>query len=211
MTGVVNGYATDQELDSYIAAANAEVSIGLENRADELDAAINAASRAIDAYTGRLFYDTGAATARVYPADSYGRIHVDDFHTTTGLVVATDPGGTGTFGTTWTTSDYQLEPLNGVFGGHTGWPYNSIRATGTRTFPVSTEALVQVTASWGWAAVPAEVRQACLIIAHGMFLRNESPFGVAGFSEFGAVRMTPFDRQAAQMLAPFVRHAHLTA
>lgn len=208
---ITDGYATQTELDHYIAAANGDVSIGIANRAGELDAAINAASRAIDGFCGRSFYDTGSATARVFAADSSGRVHVGDFSTTTGLVVKHDAGGDGVYETTWATTDYQCEPLNNVYGGHTGWPYTSLRAVGTRSFPVSREALVEVTARWGWAAVPADVRQSCLIIAHGIFDRNQSPHGVAGFSEFGALRVTPFDRQAQMLLHPYRAHAHLVA
>jgi hypothetical protein len=45
---------------------------------------------------------------------------------------------------------------------------------------------VKVTATFGWPAVPAEVRQAALIQAVRLFKRKGSPFGIAGSPEDGS-------------------------
>lgn len=198
-------YCTRAQLDSYIASANNGATIGLESRAVEIDAVITAASRMIDEHCGRIFYDvdTGNPAARVFAATDSCRVRVDDFHTLTSVL--TDSSGNGTFDTTWTATDYQEEPLNGVKAGRTGWPTETLRAVGTRSFPVSRQARVEVTAEWGWSATPAEITQACLIQSHRLLRRTESPEGVLGFGEFGAVRVTSVDRDVETLINPF-RH-----
>ncbi len=177
---------------------------------DVLQGALNAASRGIEKFTGRQFNDAGTATARVYRPDTHNRVQVDDFHTTTGLIVATDEGDTGVFGSTWTAGQYELTPLNGIVDGETGWPYSKIRAVSDRYFPCGRRATVQVTARWGWATAPAAVKEACLISAVEIFKLKDAPFGVGGYTDFGIMRVrdNPF---VARMLAPYQRHVLLVA
>lgn len=203
-------YATLVALKSYLK---------IEDTADddELNDALNNASRNIEKFCGRQFNDAGSASARVYYPESWRVAAVDDFSTTTGLVVKTDEGDDGTFETTWAAADYQVEPLNGVVDGETGWPYNRICSTGTRWFPgpvagyvVSYRPSVEITARWGWTAVPAPVKQACLIIAAETFRLKEAPFGVAGYGEFGVVRVRD-NPMAASRLAPYRRNPVMVA
>jgi hypothetical protein len=49
---------------------------------------------------------------------------------------------------------------------------------------------IQITGVFGWPAVPAAVKQASLISAADLFRMKDAPFGVAGFGEFGAVKIT---------------------
>jgi len=202
---VVNAYITFDELDSYLAAANNGQTVGTANRRTEMENAINAASRMIDKHCGRIFYDAGAA-ARVFTTDNGVVVNVpQDFHTLTSL--KTDSTGDGTFDTTWAAGDYQLEPLNGVRDGESGWPSNRLVAVGTKSFPAGLEARIQVTATWGWAATPADVKQACYIQAHRIFTRAEAPTGVIGVGEFGAIRLTSVDRDVETILNPYRRVA----
>lgn len=202
---VVNGYITFDEFDSYLAAANNGNTVGTANRRTEMENAINAASRMIDKHCGRIFYDSGAA-ARVFNNDNPLVVNVpQDFHTVTSI--KTDSTGDGTFDVTWSAGDYQLEPLNGVRDGQPGWPANRIVAVGTRTLPVGREARIEITASWGWQAVPADVKQACYIQSHRVFTRAEAPTGVIGVGEFGAIRLTSVDRDVETILNPYRRVA----
>ena len=171
-----------------------------------LDDALAAASREIETWCDRQFNKATTATARVFPPLAAYTALVDDFHTTTGLIIATDTGDDGTFDTTWTAADYELEPMNGVVSGQAGWPYWRIRAVGAHTFPTCTRrrAPVQVTAQWGWAAVPGPVKEACLVTAAELFKLADAPFGVAGFGEFGAVRVR-MNSRAQALLAPYRR------
>lgn len=180
-----------------------------------LTSALATASLGIEAVCHRQFNQDSAASARVYKTGSFYLAEVDDFFTTTGLVIATDDDDDGVFEVTWAASDYQLEPLNGVVNGRPGWPYNVIRAVGTRWFPywyhphnhhavwLPPRARLQVTAQWGWAAVPAPVKEACLVVAAETFKLKDTPYGVAGIAEWGTIRVRA-NPMAMKMLEPYV-------
>lgn len=172
----------------------------------QLTDALLSASRGIEKYCGRQFNDAGSVSARVYYPSTGYTVTVDDFSTVTGLIVKTDESGDGVYETTWATTDYQLEPLNGIVDGETGWPYYRICSLGVRWFPprilTAPGPPVQITARWGWTAVPAPVKQACLIVAAETFRLKEAPFGVAGYGEFGVVRVRD-NPMAASRLDPY--------
>jgi hypothetical protein len=75
-------------------------------------------------------------------------------------------------------------------------------------FPVEVEqALVKVTAVFGWPAVPIAITQATIIQASRIYKRLESPLGVAGFGDLGAISVTrDLDPDVAQLVAPYRRH-----
>lgn len=175
---------------------------------------INAASRLIDSWCGRHFYAETVASARVFRAANPRIVMCDDISTTTDLVVKTDTTGNGTFDTTWDSGDYQLEPLNGRRSGQ-AWPYHTLRAVGSYDFPIygtrsGTEALVQITALWGWPqsssddhgelTVPEAVKNACLIQVTSLLKAKDAPLGFAGFGEMGAIRMSAALHPTARVL-----------
>jgi hypothetical protein len=193
-------YALMDELKDYLNIKNTEFDA-------RLDDALITSSRAIERYCGRHFNDAGSATARVFYPTRQKLALIDDFHTLTGLVVKTDETDDGTFEETWTSADYQLEPLNGIREGTTGWPWWMIRAVGdSRDFPVNEKkrATLEVTARWGWSAVPGPVKTACLIMAAETFKLATAPLGVAGMGEFGIVRVRD-NRMATAKLEPYRR------
>lgn len=162
-----------------------------------LESACDAATQQVQAECGRQFVQDASATARVFVASSALFVEVDDFMTTSGLIVKTDDDNNGTFETTWASSDYQLEPLNGRFEGQ-AWPYTQLRAIDARYWPRwRGQALVQVTARWGWSTVPAPVKQAAEIQALSIFKAADAPLGVAGFGDIGVIRL----RQAMHPVA----------
>ncbi|PXY21126.1 hypothetical protein [Prauserella muralis] len=171
---------------------------------DEIDDVLDEVSEEIESHTGRQFNDAGSATLRRFYREDAELVYVDDFHTTAGLVIATDEDDDGVAETTWSASDYQLEPLNGVVEGQPGWPFWTIRAVGDKRFPLARRATVHVTAQWGWAAVPPRVVQACKILAAETLKLRDAPLGVAGFGDFGVVRVRD-NPKAANKLAPLVR------
>jgi hypothetical protein len=178
-----------------------------------LDDALITASRAIERYCGRQFNDADTASARVFYPTRQKVAYVDDFHTTTGLLVKTDETDDGTFEETWTSADYQLEPLNGIREGTTGWPYWTIRAVGdSLDFPVNEKgrATLEVTARWGWSTVPAPIKTACLILAAETFKLATVPLGVAGMGEFGFVRLRD-NKTAMAKLDPYRRNSTLVS
>lgn len=205
-----DNYATLAQLKSYLKIPDT-------GDDDELNDALASASRGIEKHCNRQFNDAGAVSARVYYPDDWYSVTVEDFHTTTGLILKTDDGDDGVYETTWTTDEYQAEPLNGIVDGQTGWPFYTLSSTGRRWFAGTTPGCmstfrppVQVTARWGWAAIPAPVKQACLIIAAETFRLKEAPFGVAGYGEFGVVRVRD-NPMAANKLAAYRRTPVLVA
>ena len=175
---IVNGYCSLAEIK-----ASARISDSVDDSLLEL--AVESASRMVDSYTQRYFYNAGTATRLFAPQDSYVA-EIDDLITLTTL--QTSDGDD--FGTTWAAKDYQLEPLNGNVDGLTGHPATRIRAVDDFIFNVlDGEATVRVVGVWGWSAVPVAVKQATVIQAARIFKRNDSPLGIAGFGEMGAVRV----------------------
>lgn len=196
---VTNGYATVAELREHFGDTNTTLPLAL------LERALNATSRAIDRHCGRRFWQDPAVQAKVYRPPDSDVAWVDDISTTTGLIVKTDTTGDGTFATTWATTDYQLEPLNADTES-TGYAWWRIAAVGDRLFPVhSLRTTLQVTAKFGWSAVPDDVTEACLLRAAAIFKRKEAVFGVAGFNGFGEVRITRRDPDVMELLHPHIK------
>ena len=198
------GYATRNQV-------KAALRIGTADTIDDdlIDNCVGAASRLIDGYCNRRFWQTGTAEARVYQAEDSFYCSIDDI-AGTALTLKTSTQADGTFDVTWKVSDYQLEPLNGNLDGLT-WSYDKIRAVGDYLFPTvnanyGDQALVQVTAIFGWPSVPEPVTQATIIQASRIFKRYDSPLGVAGFGDLGAIRVSRFlDPDMAQLVEPYRR------
>jgi hypothetical protein len=198
--------------DPFATRTELKARLGITDTNDDtpLDNALAAATNSIIGYCGRNFNKNGSAIARPYYTRDACLAIVDDISTTTGLVVQTDDGDDGTYETTWTiTTDFTLEPLGGVRAGEPGWPYWKIRITGNRYFPTwGYRPNLQVTADFGWPAVPSAVKEACLGLAEENFKMKDAPFGVAGFSDFGAVRVRENPKVAA-LLQRYMRTAVL--
>ena len=204
---ITNGYAT-------LAQVKRRLNIPTATTADDTDIeeAIESASREIDKHCGRRFYADAAATARTYYPDKPCRATVDDFYETAALVVKIDSADDGTYGTTLTlNTDYILKPLNGVVDGESGWPYWKIELVGSALFPTWTRRpSIQVTAKWGWSAVPKPVYEACRIIAAANYYLKDVKFGSAGVADLGIVRVTD-NPTAAAKVRPYRLHSVLVA
>jgi hypothetical protein len=116
-------------------------------------------------------------------------------------VLKIDENATATFNLTIT--DATAEPLNALAK---GTPITKLVAYETY-FPMDIRPTVQVTARWGWPAVPEPVRSACGILAGRLFKRADSLLGVAGFGDLGAITLRAVDPDVQRMLAPYVRVA----
>jgi hypothetical protein len=201
---ITNGYATRNQVKAALRIGTADT---LDD--DLIDNCVGAASRLIDGYCNRRFWQSGTAEARVFQAEDSFYCSIDDI-AGTALTLKTSTQADGTFDLTWSRSDYQLEPLNGNLDGLT-WSYDKIRAVGDYLFPTvnanyGEQALVQVTAIFGWPAVPEPVTQATIIQASRIFKRYDSPLGVAGFGDLGAIRVSRYlDPDMAQLVEPYRR------
>ena len=191
---ITNGYCTLAELRAAMREpANAALNTLLEN-------AIEGASRRIDGYCSQVFFST-AKVITFYPQHST-RLAVPALSTVP-TTVKTAPDSAGVYQTTWVNgTDYQLEPLE---AGIESRPYRSIAAIGTKSFSVvdrSSRPSVQIDAVWGWAAIPDDIREACLILAHRSFKRHDSPLGVLGSSEM-LITVRAVDPDVRDMLQPY--------
>jgi hypothetical protein len=198
------GYATRNQVKAALRIGTADT---LDD--DLIDNCVGAASRLIDGYCNRRFWQTGTAEARVYQAEDSFYCSIDDI-AGTALTLKTSSQSDGTFDVTWKVSDYQLEPLNGNLDGLT-WSYDKIRAVGDYLFPTvnanyGEQALVQVTAVFGWPSVPEPITQATIIQASRIFKRYDSPLGVVGFGDLGQIRVSRYlDPDMAQLVEPYRR------
>lgn len=201
---ITNGYATLAQVKSAL-----RITDTIDDSLIEL--AIEAASRDIDAYCGRVFYDMGSGS-RYYAATDPYFCPIDDCQSIT--QVATALTSNGNYDTVWANptagqnnGDYQAEPINssaptdGIIS-----PITGVRALWRYLFPtIGGNALVKITGTWGWASVPTAIKQACVIQAARIFKRNDSPLGVAGFGDMGAMRVSRVDPDVARLLDPYRR------
>ena len=187
---ITNGYAT---LDQLKAQMRITVSDYLDD--DRMELSIAAASRQIDAHTGRRFWQDSTVVDRQFYADNSRICMIDDVSTLTGLVVKVDDDDDGTFETTLTiTSNFILRPLNAadMVPVHPWDELVLVDSNGAVSFPVHGTGRpgVQVTARFGWPAVPDDVTKACLVQAGLLFKADDASLGAIQFADAGvALRM----------------------
>lgn len=203
---IANGYAT---LDQVKAA------LRITDSVDDslLEGVIESASRMIDGYAMRNFYQSGTVT-RYFATPDPLLLQTDDI-AGTAITIESEPSNDGNW-ITWSVGDYQLEPLNGNLDG-IPWAYDRVRAIDTYVWPTGNafgdqgEAQVRITGVFGWPSVPKAVETATIIQSTRLFKRYDSPLGVAGFGDFGAVRVSRFlDPDVEQLLMPYrkMRNIH---
>lgn len=179
-----------------------------------LTRAINAASRAVDNWTGRRFWaDETPETRLFYPehSDGYELWLPEDIASIAGLAIATDPAGNGSYSNVFDATDYRLWPYSAntagsIYGGWwklegTGrWQFNLRGISGRHGYLP-----VQITAHFGWAFCPAPIEQATILKAAQLFKRKDAPYGVAQFGDIAAVQITRADKDVTELLWPYVR------
>jgi len=190
---ITNGYAS---------LADVKAALRITDSVDDslLEMAIESASRLIDGYTYRYFYNAGTATRDFVASDSYLTI-IDDLISLSELKTTDEIGSEYV---TWGSADYQLRPVNGKQDG-LNVPYTSILSTDDLLFNILGEqALVRVTGVWGWTAVPIAIKQATVIQSSRIYKRLDSPLGVAGFGDLGAIRVgRALDPDVEQLVMPY--------
>lgn len=201
---VTHGYVSVDDLNFWLGSQGVKVID--PGSTPEAERVIEAVSRFVDQRCGRHFWQATATTRTFQASDSY-RLCVGDLVSVTSL--KTDEDSSGSFETTWSGSDYELLPLNPAAGPEQV-PYDVVHAVGSRRFPVgvgqgsSLTNLVQIVGSWGWPAVPLAVEQASLMLAARYYRRKQSPEGVAGFGDFGVIRVgSLLDPDVDRLLAPY--------
>jgi len=187
---ITRGYATLAQVKS---------ALRITDSVDDslLEMAIESASRAIDQYTNRNFYNAGTAVRYYAPSNSLN-VLIDDMISIVKLETMNDDEQV--YDTTWASDDYQLEPLNGITDGFEQ-PYTNIRAIGDYVYQtLDGEATVKVTGVWGWSATPIQVTQATVIQSSRIFKRLDSPLGIIS-GELGSMRVgSRLDPDVAQLV-----------
>jgi len=190
---ITNGYATLQEVKN---------SLRITDNIDDslLETDIESASRMIDGFTARTFSNAGTAIRNFAATDDLNLI-IDDAISVIEVASTDEIGDTYTV---WKATDFQLEPLNSRSDG-LYMPYTGIRAVNDYAWPVvDQQALCRITGVWGWPAVPMAIRQATVIQSSRLFKRLDSPLGVAGFGDLGAIRVGRYlDPDVEQLAMPF--------
>lgn len=206
---IVNGYATLAEARTVLGITD----VGDTTDDAEIEDCVETASRDVDNYCGkgRKFWQDATVVARTYYPTNSHCLYVDDISTTTGLVVKVDSADDGTFGTTLTiNTDFMVHPVNAAAefpvrpwtrivlldGALSGWQ----RLSSGRPY-------VQVTARFGWSAVPEAVKRATLLQAKTLYKADDTTFGTFQVGIDGQPRNVPrMDPVAAARLETFIRY-----
>ena len=152
-----------------------------------IESKIEAVSRLIDEYCERHYYKSSASEKRYFSPEWVDLLKVGDLVSITTLKSDTD--GDRVYETTWTTSDYDLEPLN---ASQDGKPYTKIRSTpnGDYQFPRIRKG-VEIDGIWGWPAVPKIVKEACLLQTIRLFKAKDSSREAREGARLGCYRRDP--------------------
>jgi hypothetical protein len=164
--------------------------------------ALTAASRAIDKKTGRRFWLDETTTARtmnprrkVVSEPDGERLLIADVGDATGLLVERG------YGSSWTpVTGWETEPEDAPSD---GWAITSLFLPYGYWGTSIGLHRIRITARWGWPAIPDEIRRATLLLANRLYLRKDSPEGVSGTAEWGAVRMSRVDPDVEALISPY--------
>lgn len=181
---------------TYCSVSDLKARLGITDTADDalVGTAVDGASRAVEEICGRYFWN-GTDTRTYVPQSIFGQ-QLDDIVSVSSFQVDFD--GDGVYEQTWVQgTDYVLTVSPGKYNTGTRgeqWPYTGFQVINTTHYvpfmwPWSHQNRIQVTGTFGWPAIPSAVVQATLIAAADLFKLKDAPFGVAGFGEFGVVRV----------------------
>jgi len=189
-------YITDDELKDF-------VRIELADTVDDglIPGYITAASRAVDEHCNRQFGQLAAPDTWSFDAwPNYERgvwvVDIADLMTAADTVVVSDG----------TVTTYRAEPRNAPAMGKP-WTRLIIDPDTAEFAPGFDDLNVDITATWGWSAVPAPVKLATRLQASRFAARRDSPYGVAGSPDSGTEMrlLSKLDPDVAVSLRGLVR------
>lgn len=202
-----------QSTTVYTTLSDVKNGLQIEDILDDtaIEAAILTASRQIDEYCQRFFYQEGTVqnpSVRYYTAYNPWTLETDDIVQITELATDTGFDTPLQYQEVWNlNSDVMFEPVNNP---KQGFPYTRIMAVGSYVFPYFFPQTVKISGIFGFPEVPYAVELACKIQASRLFVRKQSPFGIAGSVELGTVRLNSrLDPDVEMLLKPFRRNAGL--
>lgn len=184
--------------DAYATAAEYRTAIGRTDAGDDAQILLdlNAISRFLEGKLERFFNKDTAAVARTYiPSENVSSLRVDDLAAApTSILVDDDFDGEFDDETALASSDYELRPLNADKGPEAR-PFTRIALTpwgGRAMFYKGIR--VQVTAQWGWPAVPQAIKTATIHLC--AILRLETPRATKRVVELDTVMEASPDAQS---------------
>ena len=194
-------------MSNYATLAQVKAALRITDQVDDslLNVAVQSASRWVDGYCDRDFRKASAVTTRDYvPSGRMEPLLIDDV--TEVVSIKIDEDIDGTFGTTLRAIDFQLEPVNALSFDN-AYPFTAVRPQEDGYWPTYYKrATVRVEGKFGWPDTPIAVREATILQAARLFTRLQSPLGVAGFGDMGAVRVSRFvDPDVEMLLGPYRR------
>ena len=148
-----------------------------------IQAAIGSAEEVIDQHCGRTFVVAGTATARVFAAP-HSECEVLDIYDCASVTTVVDNGST------IASTNYQLEPLNGLSTSGEYTPYTRIRLLGGGSWSWEyNKATISITAAWGWTSLPTRYTEATKVLAADLLDNRDIRNGVIGFTEYAGIRV----------------------
>jgi hypothetical protein len=174
---ITNGYCT---------LADAKSALGITDGTDDvlLNTLVTVASRLVDGYCERFFYN--AVQTRYYNTSNEFSVAIDDLVSVTTL--QTDDLADATYSVTWLATDYALQPVNAALSSSPR-PFNTIVAPvyGSKIFPIDVENGIKVVGTWGFPSVPPSIQQATVLLTTTLYASRSAPFGVLGGGDTGQV------------------------
>lgn len=195
-TGMVSWYCSMEELKSRLQIDQSDTDDDYE-----IQLVLQTVTDWITGYCGRHFYQV--TEERTYRPDNVWAMPIDDIVTCTSVDL--DYDGDQVYEVHWVENrDYQLlrYPSNYNLNNlGVPRPRNQLQvlmaSAGSPSggqwlpwlWPFTAQNRVKITGTWGWPSVPPNVTQAALYIAAEMFKAKDSPFGVAGISDLGLIKI----------------------
>jgi hypothetical protein len=170
-----------------------------DDRDVDLERALDAATEHIHQHCGRTFVKDAADVTKLFYPTVEGMIDVVDLISVT--TVKVDSRGDRSYATTLATTEYELLPYNGE-------RYEQIRVWPTSSKTMGPGRLVQVVGRFGYVdelgRPPADVVQACLMLANRYRNRPSNPFGILQSPDLGQyTRISKMDPDVETLLEPY--------
>jgi len=158
--------------DPYATKTEYKVAVGKTGTDEDtdIDRCLADVSRYIERECDRFFGQDAAVVTRLYDGNGQDILYVDDIATLTGLIVKVDLNAdyafTGTDETLTVDTHFWLGPANALLGPEAR-PYRYLQVRPDNSvfsaWPKQARS-VQVTAKFGWPAVPGPIREATILI-----------------------------------------------
>lgn len=143
----------------------------------------------LESICGRKWEVASGSSTRYYSPRAVGQDMIR-IHDATAVTAVTDNGVALSVASS-TVSGYQLEPINAMDWTGEARPYETIRYINNRWTFDGYRATVGVTATWGWAAIPEQIKRAALVLGKDVWTYRDQP---------DAANLDQFLRDKARML-----------